>query len=111
YLPELIDLVWNRKINPGRVFDLTLPLDQWRRATARWTSAAPSRRCCAHERRTHDERMVEGRTARGRQGRRSEHLTVPRGRADVRHADLDLVRRRRRRPLRPRLQRAELSLV
>jgi threonine dehydrogenase-like Zn-dependent dehydrogenase len=28
FLPELIDLVWNRKINPGRVFDLTLPLDQ-----------------------------------------------------------------------------------
>lgn len=28
YLPELIDLVWNRKINPGEVFDLTLPLDQ-----------------------------------------------------------------------------------
>ena len=27
-LPELIDLVWNRKINPGKVFDLTLPLDQ-----------------------------------------------------------------------------------
>ena len=28
YLPGLIDLVWNGKINPGRVFDLTLPLDQ-----------------------------------------------------------------------------------
>jgi threonine dehydrogenase-like Zn-dependent dehydrogenase len=28
YLPELIKLVWNRKINPGRVFDLTLPLNQ-----------------------------------------------------------------------------------
>ncbi len=28
FLPELIDLVWNRKINPGLVFDLTLPLDQ-----------------------------------------------------------------------------------
>jgi threonine dehydrogenase-like Zn-dependent dehydrogenase len=28
YLPELIDLVWNRKINPGIVFDLELPLDQ-----------------------------------------------------------------------------------
>ena len=27
-LPELIELVWNRKINPGKVFDLTLPLDQ-----------------------------------------------------------------------------------
>jgi len=28
YLPDLIDLVWNKKINPGKVFDLTLPLDQ-----------------------------------------------------------------------------------
>jgi threonine dehydrogenase-like Zn-dependent dehydrogenase len=28
FLPELIDLIWNRKINPGKVFDLTLPLDQ-----------------------------------------------------------------------------------
>ncbi|MEU6040746.1 zinc-dependent alcohol dehydrogenase family protein [Actinomadura sp. NPDC047616] len=28
FLPELIDLIWQRKIDPGRVFDLTLPLDQ-----------------------------------------------------------------------------------
>jgi threonine dehydrogenase-like Zn-dependent dehydrogenase len=28
YLPHLIDLVLNEKINPGKVFDLTLPLDQ-----------------------------------------------------------------------------------
>lgn len=28
FLPKLIDLVWERKINPGKVFDLTLPLDQ-----------------------------------------------------------------------------------
>jgi threonine dehydrogenase-like Zn-dependent dehydrogenase len=28
FLPELIDLVWSGKINPGKVFDLTLPLDQ-----------------------------------------------------------------------------------
>ncbi|MGH6995946.1 MAG: zinc-binding dehydrogenase, partial [Stellaceae bacterium] len=28
YLPKLIDLVLDRKINPGKVFDLTLPLDQ-----------------------------------------------------------------------------------
>ena len=26
--PKLIDLVWRGKINPGRVFDLTLPLDK-----------------------------------------------------------------------------------
>src|SRR5215211_7250753 len=28
FLPELIDLIWNRKINPGKVFDLQLPLDE-----------------------------------------------------------------------------------
>ena len=28
FLPELIDLVWKRKINPGKVFDLTLPLEE-----------------------------------------------------------------------------------
>jgi threonine dehydrogenase-like Zn-dependent dehydrogenase len=28
YLPELIDLVLNEKIDPGKVFDLALPLDQ-----------------------------------------------------------------------------------
>src|SRR5712671_6174382 len=28
YLPDLIKLVWERKIEPGRVFDLKLPLDQ-----------------------------------------------------------------------------------
>ena len=28
YLPDLIKLVWNKKINPGKVFDLTLPLDR-----------------------------------------------------------------------------------
>jgi threonine dehydrogenase-like Zn-dependent dehydrogenase len=28
FLPKLIDLVWNKEINPGKVFDLMLPLDQ-----------------------------------------------------------------------------------
>ncbi len=28
YLPALIDQVWNGKISPGKVFDLTLSLDQ-----------------------------------------------------------------------------------
>ncbi len=28
FLPELIDLIWNRRTDPGKVFDLTLPLDQ-----------------------------------------------------------------------------------
>jgi threonine dehydrogenase-like Zn-dependent dehydrogenase len=28
FLPELIELIWNRRIDPGKVFDLTLPLEQ-----------------------------------------------------------------------------------
>lgn len=28
YLPKLIESVFEEKINPGKVFDLTLPLDQ-----------------------------------------------------------------------------------
>jgi threonine dehydrogenase-like Zn-dependent dehydrogenase len=28
FLPELIDLIWTRQIDPGRIFDLTLPLEE-----------------------------------------------------------------------------------
>ncbi len=28
YLPKLIELVWEESIDPGKVFDLTLPLEQ-----------------------------------------------------------------------------------
>ncbi|MDN5700402.1 MAG: IMP dehydrogenase, partial [Kocuria sp.] len=28
FLPELIQLIWDRKIEPGKVFDKELPLDQ-----------------------------------------------------------------------------------
>jgi threonine dehydrogenase-like Zn-dependent dehydrogenase len=28
FLPELVELVWNEQIDPGRVFDLTLPLSE-----------------------------------------------------------------------------------
>jgi threonine dehydrogenase-like Zn-dependent dehydrogenase len=28
FLPEFIDLIWDRQIDPGKVFDLELPLDQ-----------------------------------------------------------------------------------
>jgi threonine dehydrogenase-like Zn-dependent dehydrogenase len=28
FLPELIDSIWNRRIDPGKVFDLELPIDQ-----------------------------------------------------------------------------------
>jgi threonine dehydrogenase-like Zn-dependent dehydrogenase len=28
FLPELMDLIWKRQIDPGKVFDLELPLTQ-----------------------------------------------------------------------------------
>jgi threonine dehydrogenase-like Zn-dependent dehydrogenase len=28
FLPEVIDLIWTRQIDPGKVFDLSLPLEQ-----------------------------------------------------------------------------------
>ena len=28
FLPELIDLIWRREIDPGKVFDSPCPLDQ-----------------------------------------------------------------------------------
>ena len=28
FLPDLTDLIWRRAIDPGKVFDLTLPLDE-----------------------------------------------------------------------------------
>lgn len=28
FLPDLIQRIWNREIDPGRVFDLALPLDR-----------------------------------------------------------------------------------
>jgi threonine dehydrogenase-like Zn-dependent dehydrogenase len=27
-LSQLVDLIWNREINPGKVFDLALPLEE-----------------------------------------------------------------------------------
>jgi len=46
FLPDLIDLIWKRKIDPGAVFDLTLPLEGEPKGIGPWTSAAPLR-CCS----------------------------------------------------------------
>lgn len=67
FLPQLIDLVWSGKINPGKVFDLTLPLDQvaegYRAIDER---RGPSRPCCAPDGGSGFElnRTVVGRGAR-----------------------------------------------
>src|SRR5699024_12566663 len=34
FLPELIDMIWERKIDPGKIFDQTMPLDQAAQAYA-----------------------------------------------------------------------------
>jgi len=45
FLPQLVQLIWDRAIEPGKVFDLTLPWTEPPRVTARWTSAPPPRSC------------------------------------------------------------------
>jgi threonine dehydrogenase-like Zn-dependent dehydrogenase len=45
YLPELINLVLNDKIDPGKAFDLTLPSIKSLKDTLRWTSVGRSRPC------------------------------------------------------------------
>ena len=44
FLPELIDLIWNRQIDPGKVFDLSLPARAGRRGLpGHGRARAPSR--------------------------------------------------------------------
>jgi threonine dehydrogenase-like Zn-dependent dehydrogenase len=43
FLPDLIDRVLTGRIDPGKVFDLSLPLEQVAEGYKRWTSAARSR--------------------------------------------------------------------
>jgi hypothetical protein len=45
FLPELIRLIWDRTIDPGKVFDLTLPLDRAAEGYRAWTNAPPPRSC------------------------------------------------------------------
>lgn len=39
YLPELIDLIWNREIDPGKVYDVESRSKTRPPATARWIGA------------------------------------------------------------------------
>ena len=48
FLPELIDPIWSRKINPGKVFDLTLPLEQVAEDYRAMDERRAIRRCYAH---------------------------------------------------------------
>ena len=47
FLPELIDLIWTRQIDPGRCSTSNCRSTEPPRATRRWTSARPSRSCSA----------------------------------------------------------------
>jgi quercetin dioxygenase-like cupin family protein len=49
YLPQLVDLVWTGKIEPGKVFDLELCWRRLQRVTPQWMSGAPSRRYCVRK--------------------------------------------------------------
>ena len=69
YLPHLLDLVLTRQINPGKVFDLTLPCPRWPRPTARWTNAAPSRCSSSPEPRGRPDRQMRSAALAGRRCR------------------------------------------
>ena len=48
FLPELIDLIWTRQIDPGKVFDLTLPLAEAAEGHKAMDERRASRPCCGH---------------------------------------------------------------
>ena len=50
FLPDLIDRIWTRQIEPGKVFDVELPSTRPPRDTRPWTPGRPSRCCSAHDR-------------------------------------------------------------
>ena len=58
FLPDLIDLIWNRRIDPGKVFDLELPLDQAADGYQAMDSAGRRSRSSSapDRRRSHDHR-------------------------------------------------------
>ena len=57
FLPELIDLIWNRQIDPGKVFDLELPARAGRRRLPGDGSSGRRSRCsCTRDREQRRER-------------------------------------------------------
>jgi threonine dehydrogenase-like Zn-dependent dehydrogenase len=50
FLPELIELIWNRRSTPERSSTSSSRSAPPQRATRRWTNGARSRHSCAHER-------------------------------------------------------------
>ena len=50
FLPELIDLIWNRQIDPGKVFDLTLSLEQAAAGHQAMDERRAIKPCCSYRR-------------------------------------------------------------
>jgi hypothetical protein len=46
FLPELIDLIWTRQIDPGKVFDLRLPLDEAQAGHEAMDQRTATKCCC-----------------------------------------------------------------
>src|SRR5918998_1493174 len=50
FLPELIDLIWDRKIDPGKVFDLTLLLEEVAEGYRAMDERRAIKHCCVRDR-------------------------------------------------------------
>jgi threonine dehydrogenase-like Zn-dependent dehydrogenase len=48
FLPELVDLIWNRQIDPGKVFDLSLPLERAAEGYRAMDERRAIKPCCSH---------------------------------------------------------------
>jgi threonine dehydrogenase-like Zn-dependent dehydrogenase len=84
FLPELIDLIWSRQINPGRSSTSNCRSTKPPPATARWTSARRSRCSCGHDRPQRRAEAGRRRPAAGRTRRRRGRVHH---RSDQRHRD------------------------
>jgi hypothetical protein len=98
FLPELIDLIWNRQIDLGKVFDSNCPSNKPPTDTRRWTNGEPSRPCSEHE----PKQRRHGKQARERNGHRKFRIhNVPScrgsdtGRFPRKRPQLPLTRMRR----------------
>ena len=49
FLPQLIDLIWNRQIDPGKVFDLDCLSSRQPGVTKRWMNGERSRSFSSHD--------------------------------------------------------------
>jgi hypothetical protein len=48
FLPELIELIWSRRIDPAKVFDLSLPLEEAAEGYRAMDQRRAIKTCCGH---------------------------------------------------------------